>query len=92
MSSNIETVWDASLVRVISHCTRAKRASSHVCLKWLNNVAAGFGELADAMRTPAKSLAHMFGAKGNPHAHSPFPVIHHLQDREGIYPGAMQCQ
>ena len=86
MSSNIGTVWDASLVRAMSHCTSAKRASSHECLKWLNNVAAGFGELADAMRTSAKSLAHMFGAKGNPHAHIHFRLFIICRPEKVLYP------
>ena len=37
-----------------------------------------------------KSLMRMFGPKGNRHADSLFPVIHHLQDRKGIYLDVMQ--
>ena len=49
------------------------------------NVAAGYGELADATYIPAESLMRMFGPKGNPCADNLFQIIHHLQYREAIH-------
>jgi DNA-binding phage protein len=54
--------------------------------------AAGFGQLSEATRIPAKSLMRMFGPKGNPRADNLFQIIRHLQAREGIHLEVGPCQ
>lgn len=59
-------------------------ASGRSVLRDYINATIGFERLADATRTPAKSLMRMFGPKGNPTAANLFAVIHALQDHTGV--------
>eukprot|EP01037_Dinobryon_pediforme_P022959 gene22958-biopygen13849 len=49
------------------------------------NATIGFEALAEATRTPPKSLMRMFGPKGNPTAANLFAVINALQGRTGVH-------
>lgn len=44
----------------------------------------GFEALGSATGTPPKSLARMFGPRGNLHARNLFSVLRYLQNQEGV--------
>jgi DNA-binding phage protein len=60
-------------------------ASGRSALRDYINATIGFDTLAEATKTPAKSLMRMFGPKGNPTAANLFAVIYALQDRTGVH-------
>jgi DNA-binding phage protein len=49
------------------------------------NATIGFEALAEATRTPSKSLMRMFGRNGNPQAKHLLAVICALQERTGVH-------
>jgi DNA-binding phage protein len=60
-------------------------ASGRSALRDYINATVGFESLAEATKTPAKSLMRMFGPKGNPTAANLFAVINALQDKTGVH-------
>ena len=48
------------------------------------NATVGFEALGSAIGSPPKSLAHMFGPRGNPQASNLFTVLGYLQKHEGV--------
>jgi DNA-binding phage protein len=48
------------------------------------NATMGFKELGERTAKSSKSLMHMLGPKGNPHARNLFEIIGHLREHEGL--------
>lgn len=59
-------------------------AGGRATLRDFVNATIGFEALAEATRTPAKSLMRMLGPAGNPTAEKLFAVIGALQERTGV--------
>ena len=49
------------------------------------NATIGFEELSSLTNRPSKSLMHMFGPNGNPHARNLFDVISRIQQHQGVH-------
>lgn len=75
---------DALLQEAITALLTGEVDVGKVLLRDYITATVGFEKLGEATGTGARSLAHMLGPRGNPHARSLFGVIGHLQRQAGV--------